>query len=159
MDLRAVPAAEHPVQTTPSSQTHLLAKYVIFMPVLGSVHLTSYNALLPHSVWCTLSTPGLVALIISGLLNNGELRIWKAVMFIMPLLGLKPYLLSRAWCNGQGKVTPRLGFLPHQAAHLNRIVEDQRAGLGSDMTITQHQLNVLLRDTGSNKDYADADLP
>lgn len=46
-------------------------------------------------------------------------------------------------------------FYHTRRAHLNRIVEDQRVGLGSDMAITQHHLNVLFRDIVSNKDYTD----
>jgi hypothetical protein len=30
-----------------------------------------------------------------------------------------------------------------------------KGSLGSDMAITQHHLNVLFRDIGSNKDYTD----
>lgn len=52
---------------------------------------------------------------------------------------------------GWSSVTP--GSLPHQAAHLNRIVEDQRIYLGSVIIITQHHLNVLSRDIGNNKGY------
>lgn len=148
MEMRAVLAAEHPMSGICHCSTlSLLVKCVTFTSVLASVHQTSRKALLPHSVWCTLSKSGLVALIISGLLNNKELKIWKAEMFITPILGLKlrVYLLSRAWCNGWGEVTPHLA-LPHHAAYLNRIAEDQRVGLGSDTTITQHHhLNVLFR--------------
>lgn len=34
-------------------------------------------------------------------------------------------------------------------------VEDQRVGPGSDVTISQHRLNVVFRDIGNNTDYTD----
>lgn len=79
MEMRAVLAAEHPMSGICHCSTlSLLVKCVTFTSVLASVHQMSHKALLPHSVWCTLSKSGLVAIIISGLLNNKELRIWKA---------------------------------------------------------------------------------
>lgn len=149
MERRAVLAAEHPMSGICHCSTlSLLVKCVTFTSVLASVHQMSYKALLPHSVWCTLSKSGLVALIISGLLNNKELRIWKAENVYYSYPGVKTSSVSAIkslmqWL-GWSYTTP--GSLPHYTAYLNRIVEDQRVGLGSDMTITQHHhLNVLFR--------------
>lgn len=148
MEMRAILAAEHPMSRIYHCSTlSSLVKCVTFISVLGSVHRTSCKALLPHSVWCTLSKPGLVALVISGLLNNKELRIWKAENAHCSYPGVKTSsvfdIKSLMQWLGWSYTTP--GSLPHQAAYLNRIVEDQRVGLGSDTTITQHHLNVLFR--------------
>lgn len=122
IEMKAVLAAEHPMSGICHCSTlSLLVKCVTFTSVLASVHQMSHKALLPHSVWCTLSKSGLVAIIISGLLNNKELRIWKAENVYYSYPGVKTSSVSAikslmqwlGWSNTTpGSTTPR--SLPQQ---------------------------------------------
>lgn len=84
-------------------------------------------------------------------IKRGNLEVGN-VHYLILGLNVKSVSSIKSLMQGWGEVvTP--GSLPHQAAHLNRIAEDQRIYLGSVIIITQHHLNVLSRDIGNNKGY------